>query len=126
VQPPAVTVDRAMWLHQARDVLAADHGPQPGRLLVVIRAESGARSAFVLTDGPDRRPAPAPALSALEDVMVAAVRALRAEGRRAFAKAIAARMRTPCSSDFRAILRNLTRRVPPVLRSSTRRGYWEP
>jgi hypothetical protein len=114
-----MSVDRAVWVRQAREVLAQTHPGARGDLVIVLecgrhRERIECPDETVLEDG-----RPAPALSSLErDIL----RVVSAAPDWITAKAIATRLRVLCTAGFRAILRNLTEREPPLLEAS-KHGY---
>jgi hypothetical protein len=110
--------DRAAWLAQAREILSGDHPAQSGELTVTIRSASGHRTELTLpADATEGQPTLG--TSQLERDILDVVRAVPEW---ITAKAIASRLKLPCDSGFRAILRNLTEREPPPLEAS-KHGY---
>lgn len=104
----------ARWLRESRDRVEEIKGtPATGAVVVSLRDDSGEIASLTVHPDDTLREGAGPALSPLEERIVAAVRSAGV----LTAKAIAAKLHIPNDGGFRAILANLCERRPAPLAS---------
>jgi hypothetical protein len=116
-----MTIDRSVWLAQAREVLSMDYPAQSGPLTVIVRSHSGHKCVFREPHPNGGQTGNVPALSPLERIIVETI--LAGGNKRVPLKTVKARARlTMASNTLYAIMGNLAEREPPVLNANAA-GY---